>query len=217
MSSGTFHGPAGGDSSSLAAHCRTPSVPGLHPWNTSFVSITVTTERKENNLRYHKVLLKGIAVLAENHWHRIRNTDSTVEKCRANSEGTRIQQRGSRPERPSPQTNSTQGSCVELRSTCMSFCLFWNVPMMPLIILAFFSLFIHTWKGKWSTTEEIQPVSHCKEESKGSLETVSGNGFFFSKSWASGFSRGLHHLEPGPNLLQTLPLLWLNVKRWRTE
>ena len=95
-------------------------------------------KKKNNNLRYHKALIKRIAVLAENHWPRIRNTDSTVEKCRANSKGTRIQQRGSRPETPSPQNNSTQGPCVELRSTCMPFCLFWNVPMMPLIMLAFF-------------------------------------------------------------------------------
>ena len=94
--------------------------------------------KEKNHLRYHKVLLKSIAVLAENHWHRIRNTDSKVEKCRVNSKGTKIQQRGSRPETPSPQNNSIQGPWVELRSTCMSFCLFWNVPMMPLIILAFF-------------------------------------------------------------------------------
>ena len=83
--------------------------------------------------------------------------------------------------------------------------------------VSIFSLFIHTWKSKWSTTDEIQPVSHCKEESKRSLETVSGNGFSSSKSWASGFGKGLHHLEPDPYLLQTLPPLWLTVKRWATE
>lgn len=48
--------------------------------------------------------------------------------------------------------------------------------------ISIFSLFIHTWKSKRSTTEEIPPVSHCKEDSKRSLETVRGSEFFFSKS-----------------------------------